>query len=114
MRDVISHILRQLGFRSVFTASDGIVAYRMLKKGEFDFVVSDWNMPNMKGLQLLNAIRQNDELKSLPVLLVTAENKKKQVIEAAKSGVNSFIAKPFSAAELEKKIKIIFPEWKAA
>ena len=114
MRDVISHILRQLGFRSVFTAADGIVAYRMLKKGNFDFVVSDWNMPNMTGIQLLKAIRQNDDLKSLPMLLVTSENKKKQIMEAAKSGVNSFIVKPFPPAELESKIKKIFPEWETS
>lgn len=111
MRDVISHMLRQLGFRNVFTATDGIVAYRMLKSGDFDFVVSDWYMPNMTGIQLLKAIRKNDNIKSLPVLLVTAENKKKQIMEAAKSGVNSFIVKPFSASQLENKIKIIFPNW---
>lgn len=113
MRDVISHILRQLGFRNVFTAADGVIAYRMLKTGNFDFVVSDWNMPNMTGIQLLKAIRQNDSLKELPVLLVTAENKKRQIIEAAKSGVNSFIVKPFSPAELEKKISVIFPDWQS-
>ena len=112
MRDVMSHILRQLGFRDVFTATDGIVAYRMLKSGNFDFVVSDWNMPNMTGIQLLKAIRKNEDLKTLPVLLVTTENKKKQIMDAVKSGVNSFIVKPFSAVELEKKIKIIFPTWK--
>jgi two-component system chemotaxis response regulator CheY len=111
MRDVISHMLRQLGFRNVFTATDGIVAYRMLKSGDFDFVVSDWYMPNMTGIQLLKAIRKNDNIKSLPVLLVTAENQKKQIMEAAKSGVNSFIVKPFSASQLENKIKIIFPNW---
>lgn len=111
MRDVISHILKQLGFRNVFTASDGVIAYRMIKDSNFDFVISDWNMPNMTGIQLLKAIRQNEEVKSLPVLLVTSENQKKQIMEAAKSGVNSFIVKPFSAAELENKIKIIFPNW---
>jgi len=114
MRDVISHILRQLGFRNVFTAEDGIIAYRMLKNGDFDFVVSDWNMPHMTGIQLLKAIRQNDYLKTLPVLLITAESQKRQIMEAAKSGVNSFIVKPFSAAELEKKIKIIFPDWQSS
>lgn len=112
MRDIISHLLKQLGFRNIFTAVDGVVAYTILKNGNFDFVVSDWNMPNMTGIQLLKAIRQNDSLKTLPVLLVTAENKKTQIMEAAKSGVNSFIVKPFSAAELEKKIKLIFPDWK--
>lgn len=111
MRDVIVHILRQLGFKYIAKAPDGIVAYSKLKQRPFDFVISDWNMPNMTGLQLLKAIRQNDDLASLPVLLVTAENEKKQIVAAAKSGVNSFIVKPFSAGELEKKIKIIFPDW---
>ncbi|MCJ8319114.1 MAG: response regulator [Colwellia sp.] len=114
MRDIISHMLRQLGFSNVFTAEDGIIAYTMLKTGNFDFVVSDWNMPNMTGIQLLKAIRQNNKLKTLPLLLVTAENKKRQIMEAAKSGVNSFIIKPFSAAELEKKIKLIFPDWQSS
>ena len=72
MRDVISHMLRQLGFRNVFTATDGVVAYRMLKTGDFDLIVSDWYMPNMTGIQLLKAIRNNEKIKSLPVLLVTA------------------------------------------
>ena len=112
MRDVISHIIKELGFRDVYTASDGIVAYRMLKEGDFDFVISDWNMPNMTGIQLLKAIRQNEKLVTLPMLLVTTEHKKSQILEAAKSGVNSFIVKPFSPAELEKKIKQIFPDLK--
>lgn len=112
MVDVISHILRQLGFRNVFTAPDGIVAYRMLKTGDFDFVISDWNMPKMTGIQLLKAIRKDEDIMSLPMLIVTSENKKGDIMEAAKSGVNSFIVKPFSPAELEKKIKIIFPEWR--
>ena len=114
MRDIISHMLKQLGFRNVFTAEDGVRAYTMLKNGNFDFVVTDWNMPNMTGIQLLKAIRQNNDLKALPVLLVTAENKKRQIMEAAKSGVNSFIVKPFSAAELEKKIQLIFPDWQSS
>jgi len=112
MRVVITHMLRQLGCKNIFTANDGVIAYRMLKDGDFDFVVTDWNMPNMTGIQLLKAIRQNDSLKELPVLLVTAENSKKQVTEAAKSGVNSFIVKPFSAAQLEKKLTRIFPRLK--
>jgi len=110
MRKVISHILKQLGFNHISVAEDGKKAYQMLKKGSFNFVISDWNMPNMSGIQLLKLIRNTDSLKTLPVLLVTAENEKSQVMEAAKAGVNSFIAKPFSAAELEKKIAIIFPE----
>lgn len=112
MRDVISHIIRELGFRNVYTASDGVIAYRMLKESNFDFVISDWNMPNMTGIQLLKAIRQNEKLAALPMLLVTTEHKKSQILDAAKSGVSSFIVKPFSPAELEKKVKQIFPAWK--
>ncbi len=109
MRKVITHILKQLGFENIHVAEDGKIAFKMLLKGDFDFVISDWNMPNMTGIELLNLIRKTDDLKSLPVLLITAENQKSQVMEAVKAGVNSFIAKPFSAAELEKKIAIIFP-----
>ena len=110
MRKVISHILKQLGFDNIYVAADGRIAYQMLKKSNFNFVISDWNMPNMSGIQLLKLVRKTDSLKTLPVLLVTAENEKSQVMEAAKAGVNSFITKPFSAAELEKKIALIFPE----
>ena len=108
MRIVISHILKGLGYKNVTVADDGTQAYRKLINGNFDFVISDWNMPNMTGIQLLKAIRKSDELKTLPVLLITAENQKHQVMEAAKAGVNSFICKPFSGAELEKKIALIF------
>jgi len=110
MRKVISHILKQLGFEHISVAADGKIAFNMLRNGCFNFVISDWNMPNMSGIQLLKLIRKTDELKTLPVLLITAENEKSQVMEAAKAGVNSFIAKPFSAAQLEKKIDIIFPD----
>ena len=110
IRKVISHILKQLGFDRISVAEDGKIGYQMLKKGSFNFVISDWNMPNMSGIQLLKLIRKSDSLKTLPILLVTAKNEKSQVMEAAKTGVISFIAKPFSAAELEKKIALIFPE----
>jgi two-component system chemotaxis response regulator CheY len=110
MRRVISQILKSLGFSDISLAADGRIAFRMLRMKPYDFVISDWNMPNMTGIQLLKAIRNNESLKDLPVLLVTAENEKSQVIEAAKYKVNSFIAKPFSPVELAKKIKVIFPE----
>jgi len=110
MRKVISHILQQLGYSNITTAEDGKDAFRKLAAGNFDFVVSDWNMPNMSGIQLLKAIRKTDTIKDTPVLLITAENEKSQVMEAARAGVNSFIAKPFSPAELEKKIMLIFPK----
>ncbi|MBL4940290.1 MAG: response regulator [Colwellia sp.] len=112
MRRVISHILQQLGHENVTTAEDGKQALQRLSGGNFDFVISDWNMPRMTGIELLKAIRKSNEFKALPVLLITAENAKSQVMEAARAGVNSFICKPFSAAELEKKISIIFPDKK--
>ena len=110
MRKVISQILKSLGYSDISVAEDGRVAFRMLRMKPYDFVISDWNMPNMTGIQLLKAIRHNEKLKDTPVLLVTAENEKSQVMEAAKLKVNSFIAKPFSPAELLKKINLIFPE----
>ncbi len=110
MRKVISQILKSLGYNDITVAEDGRVAFRMLRMKPYDFVISDWNMPNMTGIQLLKAIRHNDKLKDTPVLLVTAENEKSQVMEAAKLKVNSFITKPFSPAELQKKINLIFPE----
>jgi len=109
MRKVISHILKQLGFDDISLAEDGRDAFRKILNGSFDFVVSDWNMPNISGIQLLKRVRKTPEISELPFLLITAENEKSQVMEAAKAGVNSFIAKPFSAAELEKKIALIFP-----
>ena len=109
MRKVISHILSQLGFTNITVAVDGKDAFRKLINGSYDFVISDWNMPNISGIQLLKRVRNTPEIKDLPFLLITAENEKSQVMEAAKAGVNSFIAKPFSPAELEKKIALIFP-----
>lgn len=112
MRKVISSLLKDIGFIDISVAEDGKQAYRKLVGGKFDFVVSDWNMPNMTGIELLKVIRKTELIKDLPVLLITAANQKGQVMEAAKAGVNSFIVKPFSGAELLKKIKIIFPELK--
>lgn len=112
MRKVISSLLKDIGFIDISVAEDGKQAYIKLVGGKFDFVVSDWNMPNMTGIELLKVIRKTELIKDLPVLLITAANQKGQVMEAAKAGVNSFIVKPFSGAELLKKIKIIFPELK--
>lgn len=114
MRKVISHILTKLGFDNIKVAEDGRQAYRMVVKGDFDFVISDWNMPNMTGIQLLKALRKTEKTAKIPVLLVTAEQQREQIMEAAKAGVNSFIVKPFSPAELEKKITLIFPKLKLA
>ena len=107
VRNLISDILNAIGYDNVSVTDDGTHAYRKLVDGNFDFVISDWNMPNMTGIQLLKAIRRNGELKHLPVLLITGVNQKHQVMEAAKAGVDGFIAKPFSGSELKKKMALI-------
>jgi len=112
MRKVISHILRQLGFEYIKSAADAKLAFRMMKQNQFDLVISDWHMPGMTGLQLLKAIRQTESIKETPVLLVTSDSRKEHVIEAVKAGVNNYISKPLSGAELEKKIMLIFPSLK--
>lgn len=108
MRGVICHILHELGYRDVEQAGDGIQALKRLRNATFDFVISDWNMPNMNGQELLAYIRGDDKLKTLPVLMVTAETEKKVVLSAVNSGVNAFIVKSFSPDQLQEKIAIIF------
>ena len=108
MRRIIKNLLRDLGFTNTHEADDGNTALPMLKSGDFQFVVTDWNMPGMQGIDLLKAIRADDKLKSLPVLMVTAEAKREQIIEAAQAGVNGYIVKPFTAATLSEKLDKIF------
>lgn len=108
MRRIIKNLLRELGFTNTMEADDGSTALPMLKSGDFDFLVTDWNMPNMEGIELLRQIRSDDRLKSLPVLMVTAEAKREQIIEAAQAGVNGYIVKPFTAETLKEKIDKIF------
>ncbi|BCL70689.1 Chemotaxis protein cheY [Vibrio nigripulchritudo MADA3029] len=108
MRRIVKNLLRDLGFNNTQEADDGLTALPMLKKGEFDFVVTDWNMPGMQGIDLLKNIRADDELKHLPVLMITAEAKREQIIEAAQAGVNGYIVKPFTAATLKEKLDKIF------
>ncbi len=108
MRRIIKNLLRDLGFNNTSEADDGTTALPMLKSGGFDFLITDWNMPGMQGIDLLKAVRSDPELSSLPVLLVTAEAKKEQIIEAAQAGVNGYIVKPFNAATLKEKIEKIF------
>lgn len=108
MRRIVKNLLRDLGFNNTQEADDGLTALPMLKKGEFDFVVTDWNMPGMQGIDLLKHIRTDDELKHLPVLMITAEAKREQIIEAAQAGVNGYIVKPFTAATLKEKLDKIF------
>lgn len=108
MRRIIKNLLRELGFNNTMEADDGSTALPMLKSGDFDFLVTDWNMPNMQGIELLKAIRADDRLKTLPVLMVTAEAKREQIMEAAQAGVNGYIVKPFTAETLREKIDKIF------
>ncbi len=108
MRRIIKNLLRELGFNNVSEADDGSTALPMLKTGGFDFLITDWNMPNMEGIALLKAVRADPMLKSLPVLMVTAEAKRDQIIEAAQAGVNGYIVKPFTAETLKEKIDKIF------
>lgn len=108
MRRIVKNLLRDLGFSNTQEADDGLTALPMLKKGDFDFVVTDWNMPGMQGIDLLKHIRADAELKHLPVLMITAEAKREQIIEAAQAGVNGYIVKPFIAATLKEKLDKIF------
>lgn len=108
MRRIVKNILRQLGFEDIEEAEDGAQAYAKLKTGGFGFLVSDWNMPNMDGLELLKKVRSDSELRNLPVLMVTAEAEKHKVIEAIKAGVNNYIVKPFTAEVMKEKIDKIF------
>ncbi|AVQ86995.1 chemotaxis response regulator CheY [Plesiomonas shigelloides subsp. oncorhynchi] len=108
MRRIIKNLLRDLGFNNTHEADDGTTALPMLRNGDFDFVVTDWNMPGMQGIDLLKTIRADADLKHLPVLMVTAEAKREQIIEAAQAGVNGYIVKPFTAATLKEKLDKIF------
>jgi two-component system chemotaxis response regulator CheY len=108
MRRIVRNLLKELGFTNVDEAEDGIVALQKLRGEQFDFIVSDWNMPNMTGIDLLKAIRADAALKHLPVLMVTAEAKKENIIEAAKAGANGYVVKPFTAATLDEKLNKIF------
>jgi two-component system chemotaxis response regulator CheY len=108
MRRIIKNLLKDLGFSNIQEADDGSTALPMLQQGDFDFVVTDWNMPGMQGIDLLRNIRSDDNLKHLPVLMVTAEAKKEQIVAAAQAGVNGYVVKPFTAATLKEKLDKIF------
>ena len=108
MRRIVKNLLRDLGFTNIQEADDGSTALPMLQNGNFDFVVTDWNMPGMQGIDLLKAIRADSSLAHIPVLLITAEAKKEQIIMAAQAGVNGYIVKPFTAGTLKTKIDKIF------
>ncbi|GLO44595.1 chemotaxis protein CheY [Pseudomonas putida] len=108
MRRIIKNLLRDLGFTNTEEADDGITALPMLENGHYDFLVTDWNMPGMSGIDLLRKVRASDKLKGMPVLMVTAEAKRDQIIEAAQAGVNGYVVKPFTAQVLKEKIEKIF------
>ena len=114
MRRIVKNLLRDLGFTNTSEADDGLTALPMLQTGKFDFLVTDWNMPGMQGIDLLKAVRADADLASLPVLMVTAESKKDQIIEAAQAGVNGYVVKPFTAITLKEKIDKIFERIEAA
>ena len=111
MRRIVRNLLKELGYTNVDEAEDGVVALQKLRGANFQFVVTDWNMPNMTGIELLKAIRADDGLKHLPVLMITAEAKKENIIEAAQSGASGYIVKPFTAATLEEKMGKIFEKY---
>ena len=108
MRRIVRNLLKELGFTHVEEAEDGVVGLAKLRGTAFDFVVSDWNMPNMTGIEMLRQIRADPQLKHLPVLMVTAEAKKENIVEAAQAGANGYVVKPFTAATLEEKLNKIF------
>ena len=108
MRRIVKNILKQLGFERIEEAEDGEQAYSKLSSDGFQFVVSDWNMPNMDGISLLKKVRSDPALKNMPFLMVTAEAEKEKVIEAIKAGVNNYVVKPFTAEILKEKMEKIF------
>jgi two-component system, chemotaxis family, chemotaxis protein CheY len=114
MRRIIKNLLRELGFTNVDEADDGATALPMLKSGRYDFLITDWNMPIMEGIELLQRLRAETELADLPVLMVTAEARREQIVLAAEAGVNGYIVKPFTAQTLEQKIAKIFERLGAA
>jgi two-component system chemotaxis response regulator CheY len=107
MRRIVKNFLNDLGYKNVTEADDGNTALPILKQGNIDFLVTDWNMPGMPGLELLKAVRSDPQLAKLPVLLVTAEAKREQIVEAAQAGVNGYVVKPFTAQTLKEKIEKI-------
>jgi two-component system chemotaxis response regulator CheY len=112
MRRIVKNLLKELGFTNVQEAEDGVDGLNKLRGESFDFVVSDWNMPNMTGIDMLRAIRSDPALKHLPVLMVTAEAKRENIIEAAQAGASGYVVKPFTAATLDEKLKKIFSTMK--
>jgi two-component system, chemotaxis family, chemotaxis protein CheY len=110
MRRIVKNLLHDLGYKNVEEADDGSTALPMLKGGDFDFIITDWNMPTLPGLALLKAVRSDPKLARLPVLMVTAEAKREQIVEAAQAGVSGYIIKPFTAQTLSEKLAKILDQ----
>jgi two-component system chemotaxis response regulator CheY len=108
MRRIVKNLLVEIGFKNIEEADDGNTALPILQNGGVDFLVTDWNMPGMPGIDLLKAVRADPKLSSLPVLMVTAEAKREQIMEAAQAGVNGYVVKPFTAVTLREKIDKVF------
>lgn len=117
MRRIVSNLLREIGFNKISEADDGMNALKVLTANDTvvppNFVVTDWNMPNMDGLTMLQKIRESDRLRHLPVLMITAEAKKENIIAAAQAGASGYVVKPFTAATLDEKLNKIFEKMKA-
>ena len=114
MRRIVRNLLKDLGYTNVDEAEDGVMGLSKLRSGSFDFVISDWNMPNMDGLTMLQNIRADAALAQMPVLMVTAEAKKENIIAAAQAGANGYVVKPFTAATLDEKLAKIFEKLEKA
>ena len=108
MRRIVKGVLKQFGFNNIIEAEDGNAALEELKKEKIGLIVSDWNMPNMSGLDLLKAVRGNDQFKNIPFIMVTAEGQKESVIEAVKFGVSNYIIKPFTPETFNEKLQKVF------
>ena len=108
MRKIVRGVLKQIGYTNIDEAEDGALAYAKVETGDYDFIISDWNMPNMTGLEFLKAVRANPKSKHIPFLMVTAEADKENIVEAVKSGVSNYVVKPFNAGTLKEKIDKIF------
>ena len=104
MRRIVKNLLQELGYAKIEEADDGTTALPMLKAGDFDFLITDWNMPSMPGLELLKQVRADPKLGKMPVLMVTAEAKREQIVEAAQAGVSGYVIKPFTAQTLSEKL----------
>ena len=114
MRRIIKNLLHDLGYANVIEADDGNTALPLLREGNVDFLITDWNMPGMPGLELLKLVRADARLGKMPVLMLTAEAKREQIVEAAQAGVNGYVIKPFTAATLKEKIDKILAARAAA